>query len=198
MRFLTRRSFLAGLAAAPMARGANAALVPYALTPNGTSVGFSFDLSGVSQSGTMPIQSTDIQIDTRHLQNSQVSVVLNVAAARTKLPFARAPMLSEGVLNAQTHPTITFTSTRIRLGSDGRISDGALITGDLTMRGVTRPMSLKAALYRRPGSDADDLSALSIRLAGALDRHTFGASGYPELVADLVSLDIRAQLVRRA
>ncbi|MCG7519553.1 YceI family protein [Ruegeria sp. Ofav3-42] len=197
MSALTRRSMLAGLVALPLARQAQAALVPYMLSPVGTSVGFSFMLSGVAQSGTMPIQSANVQIDTDQLQNSRVTVVLNVAAARTRLPFARGPMLSQSVLNAQDFPTITFKSTRIQLGPTGRISEGATITGDLTVRGVTRPVTLRANLYRRPGTAADDLSALSILLSGALNRHAYGASGYPDLVADTVTLNIRAELIRK-
>lgn len=197
MRALTRRFMLAGLATLPLARQTQAALIPYMLSPVGTSVGFSFTLSGVAQSGTMPIQSANIQIDTDQLQNSRVTVVLNVAAARTRLPFARGPMLSQSVLNAQDFPTITFKSTQIQLGPTGRISEGATITGDLTVRGVTRPVTLRANLYRRPGTAADALSALSIRLSGALNRNAFGASGYPDLVADTVSLNIRAELVRK-
>ncbi|WP_170421483.1 YceI family protein [Ruegeria arenilitoris] len=196
MRNLTRRSLIAGLAALPLAGKARAALVPYTLSRSGTSVGFSFVLSGIAQSGTMPIQSANIQIDTEQLQNSKVTVVMNVAAARTRLPFARGPMLSESVLNAQQFPAITFQSTRIQLGPTGRISEGATITGDLTLRGVTRPVTLQANLYRKPGTEADDLSTLSILLSGALDRHAFGASGYPDLVADTVSLNIRAELMR--
>lgn len=198
MNNLTRRTLIAGLVALPFARPAKAALVPYVLAPNGTTVGFAFDLSGVSQSGTMPIQSADIRIDINRLQNSRVKVVLNVAEARTKLPFARGPMLGESVLNAKVFPTITFVSTRIQLGPNGRISEGAMITGDLTVRGVTRPVTLQAALYRRAGSDADDLDALSIQLQGALNRLAFGASGYPDLVADTVSLNIRAEINRSA
>ncbi|WP_170412475.1 YceI family protein [Ruegeria atlantica] len=197
MRLLTRRFLIGGLVAMPLARATQAALVQYALSPTGTSVGFSFILSGVAQSGTMPIQSADIRIDTDRLQDSRVTVVLNVAAARTRLPFARGPMLSESVLNAQDFPTITFTSTRIQLGPTGRISEGATITGDLTVRGVTRPVTLQANLFRKPGTKADDLNVLSIRLSGALNRHEFGASGYPELVANMVSLNIRAELIRR-
>lgn len=196
MKTLTRRFLIASLAAIPLARPTKAALVQYILSGAGTSVGFSFVLSGVAQSGKMPIQSADIQVDTDQLQNSRVTVVLNVAAARTRLPFARGPMLSESVLNAKEFPTITFKSTRIQLGPTGRISEGATITGDLTVRGVTRPVTLQANLYREPGSEADDLNALSIRLAGALNRNDFGASGYPELVADMVSLNIRAELIR--
>ncbi len=196
MMTLSRRTLIAGLAALPLAHTANAGSVPYLLDPDGTSVGFTFDLSGVAQSGTMPIQSADIRINPKRLQDSSVTVVLNVASARTKLPFARGPMLSESVLAAKMHPTIRFASTKIQLGPGGRISDGAKITGDLTMRGVTRPVTLKADLYRRPGSTADDLSTLSIRLIGALDRHAFGASGYPDLVDDQVGLNIHAEIIR--
>ncbi|WP_282118636.1 YceI family protein [Ruegeria atlantica] len=198
MRSLTRRFLIAGLASLPLARPTHAALVQYELSRAGTSVGFSFMLSGVAQSGTMPIQSADIRVDTDQLQNSRVTVVLNVAAARTRLPFARGPMLSKSVLNAQEFPSITFKSTRIQLGPTGRISEGATITGDLTVRGVTRPVTLQANLYREPGTEANDLNALSIRLSGALNRHNFGASGYPDLVADTVSLNIRAELTRKA
>ena len=196
MMRLSRRTLIAGLATLPLAHMAHAGSVPYVLAPDGTSVGFTFDLSGVAQSGTMPIQSADIRINPKRLQDSRVTVVLNVANARTKLPFARGPMLSDNVLAADTHPTIRFASTKIKLGPGGRISDGAMITGDLTVRGVTRPVTLQANLYRKPGSAADDLSALSIRLNGALDRHAFGASGYPDLVDGLVGLDIQAEIVR--
>ncbi len=144
----------------------------------------------------MPIRSADVNIDTRQLQNSQVSVVLDVSKARTRLPFARMPMLSPSVLDAKQHPTIRFVSTKIELGAQGRISDGARITGDLTVRGVTRPITLNANLYRQAGTAADDLNTLSIGLTGALNRHDFGASGYPDLVRDNVGLDIHAEISR--
>ncbi len=193
---LSRRTLLAGLFALPLSRPAYAALSSYELVPKGTSVAFTFDLSGFAQSGTMPIQSADIQIDLANLANSRVNVVLNVAKARTQLPFARQPMLSKEVLNAATYPTIQFVSTRVQLGDGGRISRGAKITGDLTVRGVTRPITLQADLYRQPGSPADSLDELSIRLTGALNRHDFGASGYADLVQDTVGLDIRAEIKR--
>ena len=192
----TRRAILAGLAALTLAGPASAAPRTYELVPNGTSVDFTFDLSGISQSGTMPIQSADIQIDLNDLLNSRVDVILNVAKAKTKLPFARKPMLSESVLDAEGFPTIQFTSTSVQLGEGGRISRGAKIRGDLTVRGVTRPIELKADLYRPPGSASDNLDELSIRLTGALKRHDYGASGYGDLVDDTVGLDIRAEIKR--
>ncbi|MGI9368865.1 MAG: YceI family protein [Ruegeria sp.] len=170
--------------------------MPYKLNTNETSVEFSYVLSGVPQSGTMPISNSDIRIDTSQLTNSRVSVSLDVTSASTKLPFARSAMLSPEVLDAAGFPTISFKSTRISLGASGRLSDGATITGDLTVRGVTRPITLQASLYRQRGSTPEDLSTLFIRLTGALNRNDFGASGYSDLVGDLVGLDIRAKITR--
>ncbi len=196
MTFLSRRTVLAGLAALPIVRPALAALQPYELVQDGTSVDFIFALSGITQSGSMPIQSADIQIDLGNLPNSSVAVVLSVADARTNIPFARKPMLSESVLDAATFPTIQFKSTNILLGEGGRISRGAKIVGDLTVRDITRPIALQANLFRERGSATDSLNDLSIRLTGALNRHDFGASGYADLVQDTVGLDIQARIKR--
>jgi polyisoprenoid-binding protein YceI len=84
------------------------------------------------------------------------------------------------------------------LGAQGRISEGASIEGQLTLRGVTRPLDLDAVLSRPAGSAPDDLSVLTIRLTGRLSRSAFGATGYPQMVADEVELDIRAEIRARA
>ncbi|UWR04459.1 YceI family protein [Ruegeria conchae] len=197
MTDLTRRTLIAGLAALPFARDAHAALTPYVLATARSSVEFTYTLSGTAQTGTMPVQTAQILIDTRRLQNSRVDVVMDVARARTKLPFARGPMLGSSVLNAARYPTIRFVTTKIQLGPTGRISEGATVTGDLTVRDVTRPVTLNSDLYRRPGSAVDDLDILFIRLVGALNRHEFGASGYPDLVQPMIGLNIRAEIIRQ-
>ncbi|WP_170324659.1 YceI family protein [Ruegeria arenilitoris] len=194
MTHLTRRTLLAGLATLPLTRPAHAGQSRYVLVPKGTSVAFTFDLSGLAQSGTMPIQSADIRIDLSNLTNSRVSVTLNAAESRTRLPFARNAMLGPDVLDVARFPTIHFVSTRVQLGEGGRISRGAKVIGDLTLRDVTKPIALQADLFRPSGSASDNLDMLSIRLTGALNRHDFGASGYADLVQDTVGLDIRAEI----
>ena len=62
MTVITRRTLIAGLAAWPALGAAQTVLIPYALAARGTSVGFSFALSGVAQSGTMPVQSAPIRL----------------------------------------------------------------------------------------------------------------------------------------
>jgi len=171
-----------------------AAPTRYQLDPDHSHVGFKFKLNGIAQNGSMPVERADITIDPQNLSTSRIDVAVTAARARTGLVFITQALASSGVLNSAQFPTIRFVSRRITLGASGRISDGAQITGDLTVRGRTKSVTLQAALYRPRGTAPDDLSQLDVVLRGGLNRHDFGASGFPDLVADTVILDIRARI----
>lgn len=194
-RQITRRQILmrsAALAACPNQLWA--ASSTYRLDPEHTTVGFGFRLNGIWQNGRMPVASSTIVLDPNHLKATQVSVSLDASAAKTGFIFATQAMIGPDVLNTAQFPTISFTSHQILLGPDGRLSGGAEIIGELTLRGVTLPISLKAALYRPLGSAIDDLSRLDFTLTGSLSRRAFGASGFSILVQDQIRLNIKASL----
>ena len=119
----------------------------------------------------------------------------DIRRARTGLIFATEALKSASVLHADRFPEARFTSTRVILGAGGRISGGATIDGNLTLRGVTRPVRFAAELFRKRGSAPDDLSALDVRLQGRGNRSDFGAIGYADLVEDRVGIDIRADIL---
>ena len=169
--------------------------VRYQLDPDHSNVGFKFKLNGITQSGSMPVDRADITIDPQQLSTSRVDVTVTAARARTGLIFITQAMTGPEVLNTAQFPSIRFVSRRITLGASGRISEGAHITGNLTVRGVTRSVRLQASLYRQLGTATDDLSKLDVVLNGGLNRNDFGASGFPNLVADTVELDIRARII---
>lgn len=191
---LTRRRVILSLAAGLTAPAAHSAARAYVLDPGASRVGFSFTLNGAPVQGEMPVARADIRIDTANLAASSADVTLDAAGAGTGLIFATQAMKGPEVLDTARHPQIRFVSRRIRLGAGGRISDGAVMTGDLTLRGVTRRISLDAALYRLPGSAPQDLDVLDVRLSGQISRAGFGAAGYATLVGDTVTLDIRARI----
>ena len=190
---LTRRAALAGLACLT-ALPAQAAPRRYVLDTAGSEVGFQFIMSGLPTRGSIPILRADILLDTNRLEAATVDVELDAQGAYTPAPFALDALRSPLVLGVDEFPRIRFKSRRVQLGPDGRISGGAKITGDLTLRDITRPITLDAALYRAPGSAVDDLERLSAQLTGSLSRAAFGATGYAQLVADTVTLDIRAKI----
>jgi len=174
-----------------------AAPTRYQLDTSASQVGFIYTLNGAEQKGTMPVTEANLMIDPQNLQAAQVDVKVNVQNARTGLIFATEALKAPSVLDAAQYPAIHFVATEIQLGSNGRISDGAIIIGDVTMRGVTRPIRFDATLYRIQGSQPDDLSQLTIRLTAAVSRSDFGASGYSDLVGDIIKLDILARIEAR-
>lgn len=73
---------------------------------------------------------------------------------------------------------------------------GTMVQGDLTVRGLTRPITLNARLYRQRGTDHSDHRNLVVLLTGHFSRSAFGATGYAGMVGDTISLRIIARITR--
>lgn len=170
---------------------ANAAPAGYSLQPDGTIVGFSTDFGPDTITGQIPITSANLQLDFDSPAASQIDVTLNVAGANASFPFAAQALKGPKVLAAAEFPEIRFTSSAIR--AEG---DGARVEGQITIRGVTRPVVMFAQFWQQSGQEAGDLRLLKIRLTGALLRSDFGATGWADMVGDEVRLDILALIER--
>lgn len=189
-----RRHLLLCALATLAPRASWAVPTPYRLGPGGATITYTFMLNGTSVKGTVPVSQADLTVDPNNLNNSTALVSADVRRARTGLIFATEALKSSSVLDARTHPTARFRSTRVSLGPSGRLSNGAALDGDLTLRGVTRPIRFDANLFRAPGSAANDLSVLKVTLKGRIDRRDFGATGYADLVDNSVHIDITAEI----
>ncbi|MEO0484274.1 MAG: YceI family protein [Pseudomonadota bacterium] len=181
------RSFLTALLF--LALPALADPVPYTLDAERSSVAFSFELLGGTTRGTMPVEAAQIALDFDTLSNSRTDVTLDAAGAATGFGPATAAMRGSRVLDTEAFPTITFTATDI----SGTFSQGR-VTGLVTIKGVTRPVTMDAQVLRQAGTAVGDLSRLTVRLTGQVDRHDFGVDGYRDLVGPIITLDITTRL----
>lgn len=177
------------LALCLLADAALAAPEAFRLDTARSSVGFTYQFMGGDRRGTMPVRSADMAIDLRDIGASRVDVTLDPSRARAGFVFATQAMTGPRVLDTARHPEITFRSTRIT----GTLQE-AQVTGDLTVRGVTRAVTLDAGLYRQRGSDPADLDNLTVLLTGTIDRHAFGADGFPAYVGPMITLRIVARI----
>lgn len=80
-----------------------------------------------------------IEIDNEQIENSVVNVEIGAASIDTHDEKRDAHLRSADFFDVENHPNITFRSTSV-----ARDGDDLEITGDLTIRGVTRPVVLKA------------------------------------------------------
>ena len=168
-----------------------AAPFDYVLQPAASTVGFETDFGKDRITGKMPITAADLTLDFDNIAKCKVAVTLDASGAQASFPFAAQAMKGTKVLDTDAHPQIVFVSTKVIA-----VGKGAKVEGIVTIRGVSKPMVLAAQIYRQKGTATGDLSHLSIRLTGAVQRSQFGATGWADMVGDEVRLDILARIAR--
>jgi polyisoprenoid-binding protein YceI len=177
------------LASLLLANHLSAATVEYALDRDRSSVAFETSFGPDMITGTIPLNSADLSLDFAQVANCTINVDLDVSGAQASFPFAAQALKGPKVLDAKTHPRMTFASTSVK--AEG---DGAAVTGNLTIRGVTRPITLRAEIYRQTGSAVGDRNHLTVRLTGKVNRSEFGATGWSDMVSDEVRIIITARI----
>lgn len=101
-------------------------------------------------------------------EGTQVTAEIQVASIDTKVADRDAHLRSGDFFDAEAFPTITFSSTSVTPNGDEFV-----LTGDLTVRGVTKPITIAV----EPGGVAGDLYGRTIAAAEAtttIVREDFG------------------------
>jgi polyisoprenoid-binding protein YceI len=95
-----------------------------------------------------------------------------VASVDVKDDNLNAHLQTPDFFDAERHPEITFRATELRRVGEGGV-EGA---GDLTIKGVTNPITLTGTIT--PGSSVDPFGRerLGLRLEGTVDRTQYGVS----------------------
>ena len=129
-------------AQAPAATDAPAAAaIVYTIDPNHSELRFRIRHLVSRVSGTFDRWAGTITVaDPARWEDAAIEVAIETASIDTNNESRDADLRSDSFFDAAAHPTITFRSSRIE-----RSGDQARIHGDLTMRGVTRPVVLEGA-----------------------------------------------------
>jgi polyisoprenoid-binding protein YceI len=110
--------------------------------------------------------------DEQHPDRSGVEVEIAADSIDTGTADRDQHLRSPDFLDVGHFPTITFKSTRIE-GAYAKPGDSFRVTGDLTIRGTTRPVTLEAT-YDGRGKDPWGGERASFSATGKLDRRDFG------------------------
>jgi polyisoprenoid-binding protein YceI len=174
------------------ASNVTAAPVKYAVDTENTDVNFTYTFGGKDIIGAFNDYDINVAIDFQALKNSTVSVSLKTKTATGGFVFGTQAMRSKKILSAKAHPEITFQSKSVT-----GAGDTATINGDITVRGITKPLLLTAQLFRPKGSDVNERDNLFIKITGSLNRFDFGASGYAKEVAPDLRINILAAIQKQ-
>jgi polyisoprenoid-binding protein YceI len=130
---------------------------------------------------------------------SSVEVTIQAASINTNDGNRDNHVRTNDFLNVEEFPTLTFRSTKVDLGSSGDWK----VNGDLTIRGVTRPIVLDVE-FEGVIDDPWGNQRLGFTASGEIDRNDFGVSFNAALetggfvVSPKVKLEIEAEAVRQA
>jgi len=111
-----------------------------------------------------------LTVDEREPANSQVNVTNGAASLDTKLAARDKHLHSADFFDIEHFPTMTFTSRRIE--ALDRETGHYRVTGALTIRDVTREVSLDA--WNVSPQTAGEKPRLAFNLSTVLDRRDFG------------------------
>ena len=136
------------------------------------------------------------QIDEADLSKSSVEVTIDAASVDTRDAKRDNHLKSADFFDVAKYPTITFKSTKVEAGKDGALT----VTGDLTMHGVTKPVTLEGSITKAI-TDPWGLTRRGASFTGKLDRKAWGITwgkmtDVGAVVGDEVKLDIQAELVK--
>lgn len=110
-----------------------------------------------------------IQVDRARPESSTVEFTIQATSIDTAEPRRDQHLRAADFFDVATHPTITFKSTSVK--PNGK--DSFLVTGELTMRGVTRQVTLPVTLLGE-GKDPWGNEKMGLETSVTLNRRDFG------------------------
>ncbi len=159
----------------------------YAVDPGHTQVGWRVSHMGFSNyAGGFSNVSGTLELQPKNPAAAKLSVKIPVASVTTTSAKLTDELKGDQWLDAAKFPDMTFVSTKVAPAG----KDHAKVTGDLTLHGVTKPVTLDVTLV---GAGVNPLSkkyTVGFEATGTLKRSEFGVKTYVPLIGDELHLTI--------
>ncbi len=187
MKYLTTLAASVALLATSVAL---AAPVDYKIDPTHTATVFSWNHFGFS---TPSANFTDIQgtikVDEKNPQRSSVNVTIPVSSVNTNVKALDDEFQQEAWFNAAKYPNITFKSSKVETKDKKHFT----ITGDLTVKGITKPVVLDAVLNKQGTHPMTQLPTIGFNAVTSFDRSAFDLGSYVPNVGDKITVNITVE-----
>jgi len=140
-----------------------------------------------------------LELDEEDVTRSKVEIEIDAASVNTNLPTRDEHLRSPDFLDVARFPKLTFRSTRVELRGGELV-----VTGDLTLHGVTRQVTLRAPALTSPVRDPWGNLRAGTRASAVLSRKDFGLTWNVALeagglaVGDEVELTLEVEFTRPA
>ncbi|MBS1085992.1 YceI family protein [Gluconobacter sphaericus] len=159
----------------------------YNVEPGHTQVGFSVLHFGFTNyQGVFSDVSGTLDLNDKNPAASHLSVSIPVGSVQTTSAKLTEELKGDQWFNAAQYPNATFESTSVR--RTGKAD--AIVTGNLTLHGVTKPETLKVHFIGAGVNALDKKYTAGFEATGTIKRSDFGVKMYVPYVSDAVQLRI--------
>jgi polyisoprenoid-binding protein YceI len=137
-----------------------------------------------------------VKLDDKDVTKSSVEATIDVTTINTRIADRDKHLKSPDFFDVEKFPTMTFKSTKVE-----KAGDGLKVTGDLTMKGVTKPVTLAVSGPTAEIKDPYGNTRRGLSAKGKIDRKEFGLTWSKvveagPVVGDEVTIEIDAELVK--
>lgn len=145
--------------------------VLWTIDPLHTTVAFSVrHLLITNVHGVFDRVSGSVRYDAAAPESTEIRIEIPVDSVNTRAPQRDGHLRSPDFFDAEHHPVITFESTRVRTTGD----DALEVTGNLTMRGLTREVLLSVSGLAGVPADFNGQPRIGGAATATLKRSEFG------------------------
>jgi polyisoprenoid-binding protein YceI len=164
------------------------------IDPNHTAAQFSVKHLGVSTvRGAFTKVSGSVKHDPADPSKDSLDATIEANSIDTRVEMRDNDLRSGRFFDVQKYPTITFHSKQTKVVAPGKLQ----ITGDLTIRGVTKEVVLEVDGPSQPIKDPMGKGQrIGASATTKVNRQDFGVSAMPGVVGDEITITIDAELTQ--
>ena len=189
-RTLTRL-FAATALASAFTASAFAAPESYGVEPNHTYANFSYNHMGLSTQISKFNKTSGTIVYDKAAKTGSVDVTIDMTSVDTGSNLFNGHIQGADFLDTAKFPTATFKSTKVVFEGDKPKS----IEGQLTIKGVTKPVTLTVTSFQAMPHPMVKKPALGANAFTTIKRSEFNAGKYAPYVGDEVRIDIAIEAI---
>lgn len=126
-------------------------------------------------------------------KTGSVDVIIDMKSVDTGYELFNSHIQGEDFFDTEKFPTATFKSTKVRFDGDKPVA----VDGDLTIKGVTRPVTLALSSFQLMPHPMLKKDAIGANAGTTVKRSEFNAGKYAPYVGDDIAIDIAVEAIRQ-
>jgi polyisoprenoid-binding protein YceI len=165
----------------------------FVIDNNHTFPSFSYSHFGFSIQTSRFNKTTGKVVLDKAAKTGSVDVVIDMKSVDTGSPVFNEHIQGEDFLDTAKYPTATFQSTSVKFDGDKPV----VIEGNLTMKGITKPVTLKVTSFQAMLHPIAKKDAIGANATTTVKRTEFNAGKHAPNVGDDVTINIAIEAIKQ-